>query len=1147
MDRARLEEYHATRDYSDKAFRSSCYAAHVSMYFDTLGNVLACCQNAKYPVGNVTQQRLPDIWHGPRIATLRKALKKDSFGAGCQFCEWQISVGNYLNAFTRNFDIFPVESESPDWPRMMEFSVSNTCNLECIMCYGILSSSIRARREGLPPLPKAYGDEFFSDLRPFLHHLRFAKFLGGEPFLAAESFRVWDTMLEEGVSPHCHVTTNGTQWNNRVEHILERFPIGISISMDGATKETVESIRVNAKFEMVRENFRRFHAYSREKKTDLTLTYCLMRQNWHEFGDYLLFADEWNCQVGVNLVREPPQCSLYTLPISELAEITKKLEKQGETLLPRLGLNHKIWIEQVSALRNRVDHADESARTPFETPLALVVLERPKGDPESNQTRLDSAVQKVREWAGPEAAVVTIESDPDDRIRHLQSADDTFFGVPASDCLEQPFPLVVQKLSAALGPYRPQQIDRSVDSIDRGLLFQRPDGTLLAIRTISVPTFNEFGLAAGSIVAAASKTIPPTPIERFPNGPSATLKEWGPNSSRIEIDFDASGRIRHEPLFPDSIAGPAPQLRIGMNEAEAARAMVEAWGHREHVHGVAEPQFEDIQYRYRGKADLWATRQITVPYFESGRHVGYRCSIGVVRLDQNAVHEVLPGILARLEDWSGNDQVLQLTLDRADRVTGLEGAVPECFGLTEATCKGISGNEILELLVARFGAEQLIYLVATPETRDAIIEFSSKDGHYALRGIDLPHFNAANHYVGTVRLIAATAFQRKDYDAAIEQARKKLAEWSGGQDVFTLTETQEGLIQSIDGPGDSFLGIAFDAMRGVHRDQMQGLLFGALGEPRMQLWEQRAHGLDVILDFAKPGQFTSLRAISIPCIDEAGACVGMRRMLTGVSITPETYPALEAKAIERLRQWIGTDAIVRVIESRDSIVQRVEAPMPEYLEIPLSSLVGRSIAELDCLLAQRFGPGQTSRWIQTACWLETGRDYSDGSKFATGASISIPYVVDDASPPAMLRMLTGRRLSRDTFASVVDDYCESLKEWSASDQVLRMRESAQGIGIEAQTNNGSLLGLKADDIIGADPAELAGRMQERWGELRVVSQTARPFATDIIVEFLRPDQKVLVRNILLPDLEVSTNAGGHVRLVAAKLVNDVAGSADSST
>ncbi len=53
---------------------------------------------------------------------------------------------------------------------------------------------------------------------------------------------------------------------------------------------------------MVRENFLRFLAYARSRGTYIGLTYCLMRQNWHEFGDYLLYGDEHDVEVVVNTV-----------------------------------------------------------------------------------------------------------------------------------------------------------------------------------------------------------------------------------------------------------------------------------------------------------------------------------------------------------------------------------------------------------------------------------------------------------------------------------------------------------------------------------------------------------------------------------------------------------------------------------------------------------------------------------------------------------------------------------------------------------------------------------------------------------------------------------------------------------------------------
>src|SRR5262249_33725194 len=156
------------------------------------------------------------------------------------------------------FDRFSVDAVDPEWPQMIEFAGSNNCNFECIMCSGELSSTIRANRERLPPLPKLYTDQFFDDLRPFLPHLRQAKFLGGEPFLGQECFRIWDMILEDGLETQCHVTTNASQYNAKVERVLEALPVSVSVSVDGATKETVEKIRVNSHFETLLSNLHRF-------------------------------------------------------------------------------------------------------------------------------------------------------------------------------------------------------------------------------------------------------------------------------------------------------------------------------------------------------------------------------------------------------------------------------------------------------------------------------------------------------------------------------------------------------------------------------------------------------------------------------------------------------------------------------------------------------------------------------------------------------------------------------------------------------------------------------------------------------------------------------------------------------------------------
>ena len=367
-----LKEYDARRDFSEKAFRSACYAPHTSLYFDTAGDVRVCCHNWSHLAGSISRQTIREIWEGEGIRKIRRAVEAYNFEAGCGFCKWQLAADSLVNLPMAKWDLLPVASEDEPWPSMMEFSMSNTCNLECIMCNGIASSAIRAHREKLPPVISPYTDRFFEELRAFLPHLRRAKFLGGEPFLEAECLRIWTMLIEDGIRLPCHVTTNGTQFNRTVERLLTQIPFGIAISVDGYRKQTIEKIRVNVRYNILMQNVARFRAYTRAQKTSFGLTYCLMRPNWEEFGDFCLFADSLECPVWVNQVRRPPELSLYSLPLDELTRIAESLARQSVTLAPQLKQNRPVWEAEVERIRKRSSGAapitDQVQRTALTKP-----------------------------------------------------------------------------------------------------------------------------------------------------------------------------------------------------------------------------------------------------------------------------------------------------------------------------------------------------------------------------------------------------------------------------------------------------------------------------------------------------------------------------------------------------------------------------------------------------------------------------------------------------------------------------------------------------------------------------------------------------------------------------------------------------------
>ncbi len=365
MRESTRREYDKSRKIADHPFRSACYAPFTSLYFWPTGDVTPCCQTLRngFTLGNVATDDLEAIWNGRENRRLRDSLARYDFPVECDFCRWQIEGGDPQGAFATVFDEFIPRSRDSRKPVAMEFSMSNACNFECIMCDGFNSSRIRRRREKLPPLEKPYGDRFMSDLEKYLPGLRWAHFFGGEPFLSPENYRVWQNLGRGGDSGRTRVriTTNGSIFNGKVEAALEAMAADIVISLDAVSPEVLGQVRLHSRHARLMENIRRFKSYTDRKGTSLSFAYCLMVQTWFEFPDLLLFAENLRSRVFVNTVTEPAVCSVYALPAEELAEVVGRLERMGNQmhLSAILGINREVWTQ---TLRDLKAHADTGLR-----------------------------------------------------------------------------------------------------------------------------------------------------------------------------------------------------------------------------------------------------------------------------------------------------------------------------------------------------------------------------------------------------------------------------------------------------------------------------------------------------------------------------------------------------------------------------------------------------------------------------------------------------------------------------------------------------------------------------------------------------------------------------------------------------------------
>jgi len=390
----------------------TCRAPLGSMYLDQRGYALACAANHHWPLGSVAEQSLTDIWASPAAERLRAAMRDFDLGLGCEICRWQDGESGSEASYARVFDGLPVGEAAAPYPVQIEFALGNACNLQCVMCNGEQSSAIRAHREGLPAQPDPYDDVFFDELPTFLAQLRSAKFLGGEPFLVRHHFRVWNLMIEAGLDVPCHVTTNGTQWNDRIERVLDGLPVSIAMSMDGIRAATVAAIRLGTDVRTLLTTLDRFQAYTQERGTGLTLTFALMRQNWEEFDEFLRFADDRDLDAYVNVVAHPARYSLYRMTEPELSEVVAELTLRDATTARSLRRNRGVWAEQLDRLRHRLAVLRGAQPDGIVTSVAGLAASGLGADTDPTESDL---VHELRAWSacGP---LTALQLDVDDQV-----------------------------------------------------------------------------------------------------------------------------------------------------------------------------------------------------------------------------------------------------------------------------------------------------------------------------------------------------------------------------------------------------------------------------------------------------------------------------------------------------------------------------------------------------------------------------------------------------------------------------------------------------------------------------------------------------------------------------------------------------------
>lgn len=389
ISKEQYKKYNAARP--DGAKPIFCYLPYNSLTFSFSGKVYVCGYNRDIVLGEYPRQTIDQIWNSEHARALRKHMFYNDLGYGCQHCKFFFDKGKFSNLRPLVFDKYYGNTDAK-FPRVFEFELNNTCNLECQMCHGEVSSSIRKNRDKLPPIPSPYDEAFVEQLSGYIPHLKEAKFYGGEPFLIPIYYKIWEKVKALNPGLEMFVITNGTNWNEKIRELVSELNFDLAVSIDAFEKEKLERIRKNVVYEELLENIRRFSRICNDKGKHLSLSFTMQKDNWEQLPLIIGLCNELNAFIYVSYLERPVRFSIADLPKQDLQKIRDYMEGVS---LPRHTAkerhNFKCFEDFKTYLERYISNEEELKYADYE-------FNREKLKPKEKHTPKEPARASAPEW-----------------------------------------------------------------------------------------------------------------------------------------------------------------------------------------------------------------------------------------------------------------------------------------------------------------------------------------------------------------------------------------------------------------------------------------------------------------------------------------------------------------------------------------------------------------------------------------------------------------------------------------------------------------------------------------------------------------------------------------------------------------------------
>lgn len=286
-----------------------CLQPFYFMEFTTSGNVYTCCPAwTKYPIGNIKRNSISEIWNSRKARFIRRKMYRGEWEKICNTICPRISVYqherklvlyDYMSPDVYDFVtpglIDEIKSgkeylETP--PTVFNLSNSKVCNLSCIMCDRVFQDDNPGLRE-----------KTARDILTYLPTARKVVLTGmGDPLARPDSRRLLMDFEGQNSALRFELITNALLLPKYWERIKHQNFGTLLISVDAASKETYDKIRIGGSWETLLESFSLVQE-NRSKFTSITINMTIMKQNFIEIPAFIDLAESYGFNASFQRIR----------------------------------------------------------------------------------------------------------------------------------------------------------------------------------------------------------------------------------------------------------------------------------------------------------------------------------------------------------------------------------------------------------------------------------------------------------------------------------------------------------------------------------------------------------------------------------------------------------------------------------------------------------------------------------------------------------------------------------------------------------------------------------------------------------------------------------------------------------------------------